>query len=92
MLQIRVEGDPTESQALLDLLTAAGAEVQTVTRKHRAEGFTHTYAVVRLADWPAPGIAAAPASDRRPPYRTTAYIGQPALPAAERRPARRRSR
>ena len=93
MLQIRVEGDPAESQALLDVLAAAGVEVQVGTRKRRAEGFTHTYAAVRLDGWAPPtGADAAPEPARRPPYRTHAYVEQAALPAGGSRPARRRPR
>ena len=93
MLQIRVEGDPAESQALLDVLAAAGVEVQVGTRKHRAEGFTHTYAVARLAGWPPPtGPGPASEASARPPYRTRAYVEQAALPAGGSRPARRRPR
>lgn len=69
-----------------------GDEVQVGTRKRRAEGFTHTYAVARLDGWttaPASGPAAEPG--RRAPYRTRAYVEQAALPAAG-RPAVRRPR
>ncbi len=81
MLQVRVEGDPAESQALLAVLAAAGVEVQVGTRKARAEGYTHTYAMVRLPD----DLAA-----ERGPVRVQASVGSPpALPAAGRRPVRR---
>lgn len=92
MLQIRVEGDPAESQALLDVLAAAGVEVQVGTRKRRAEGFTHTYAVARLDGWTAlAGTGPVPETGSRPPYRTRAYVEQAALPGSS-RPARRRPR
>jgi hypothetical protein len=94
MLQVRVEGDPAESQALLDVLAAAGVEVQVGTRKARREGFTHTYAMVRLTDWSAP-VSAATAADGAAPGRRGAVWAEatlgtpPALPAGDRRPARR---
>lgn len=93
MLQIRVEGDPAESQALLEVLAAAGVEVQVGTRRHRAEGFTHTYAVARLDGWAVPtGTGPAAEAGTRPPYRTRAYVEQAALPAGGSHPARRRPR
>lgn len=82
MLQLRVEGDPAESQALLERLTACGVEVQVGASKARREGFTHTYAVVRLPDWAAPAGPAAP-------VRAYAWVDRPALPAGDRRPERR---
>lgn len=87
-----MEGDPAESQELIDLLTAAGVELTRLGKVERRPGFWHTYGNAQLDGWPAAGTTAAPGSDRRAPYRTTAYIAQRALPAAERRPARRRSR
>jgi hypothetical protein len=94
MLQVRVEGDPAESQALLDVLAAAGVEVQVGTRKTRREGFTHTYAMVRLAGWRAPAADAPDAGGAVPGRRgavwAEATLGTPpALPAGDRRPARR---
>jgi hypothetical protein len=84
MLQMRLEGDPAESDALLAVLAAAGVEVQVGTRKQRREGFTHTYAVVRLADQPAPAG----------PIRAHATVAAPpTLPGgADRRPVRRPGR
>jgi hypothetical protein len=75
-----VEGDPAETEALLAVLATAGVEVQVGARKRRAEGFTHTYAMARLQNWP-PADA--------DPIRVPAYIDRPALPAGGRRPARR---
>jgi hypothetical protein len=66
------------------VLARAGVEVQAGTRKPRREGFTHTYAAVRMADWP-PAVA-----DTGPPIRVQAYVDRPALPAGERRSVRRR--
>ncbi len=57
MLQLRIEGEVDETDTLIEALRAAGVEVQVGTRKKRREGFTHTYAVARLApavDEPAP--------------------------------------
>lgn len=82
MLQLRLEGDPAESDALLAVLAAAGVEVQVGTRKVRREGFTHTYAMARL---PEPGTPAGP-------VRAHATIATPALPAAAAYPARRARR
>ncbi|MEV0732358.1 hypothetical protein [Polymorphospora sp. NPDC050346] len=50
MLQIRVEGDPAEADALLERLAAAGVEVQRSTTKDRG-GFVHVYAMARMPDW-----------------------------------------
>lgn len=76
MLQIRVEGQPAETDALLGVLAAAGVEVQVGTRKLRSEGFTHTYAMARLVDWP-------PADTG--PVRAQAFVDRPALPAGRTR-------
>lgn len=77
---MRLEGEPAETDALLSVLAAAGVEMQVGTRKQRREGFWHTYVVVRLADQPVPAG----------PIRAEATVAAPpALPAADRRPARR---
>nr|MDT0660801.1 hypothetical protein [Micromonospora sp. DSM 115978] len=85
MLQIRVEGDPAESQALLDKLAQAGIEIQVGAAKRRSQGITHTYAVVRLPDWPTPDSRGDEA------VRTRSHVDRPAL-AAGRRPSRREGR
>lgn len=88
MLQIRVEGDPAESRALLDRLRAAGVEVQTGTVKARAEGFFHTYAMARIPDYPANGTTGSAAHGaaggaQAAPVRVVAVRGR-ALPAGRR--------
>ncbi|MGI5186487.1 hypothetical protein ACQEVZ_60675 [Dactylosporangium sp. CA-152071] len=101
MLQIRVEGDPAESQVLLDVLRAAGVEVQAGTVKRRAEGVSHTYAVAHLGGHlggPRPAGDTAPRPAERAdaaaagPVRVPSTTGRalPAAAAAGRRPARTR--
>jgi hypothetical protein len=51
MLEIRVQGDRDEAQALLEFLAAAGVEVQAGGLRARSEGFVHQYAVVRMPDY-----------------------------------------
>ena len=93
MLQIRVEGDPAESQALVDLLAAAGVELCRVGARERSTGLGHRYADARLPGWtPNDPSPAASEPDRRPPYRTRAYVEQAALPTGGSRPTRRRPR
>lgn len=83
MISIRLEGDPEESAALIAAMQAAGIEVQVGTRKARREGFTHTYAVARLADW---------TTDRQGPIRVDATLGDTPreLPDGRDRTPRRR--
>jgi hypothetical protein len=78
MLQMRLEGDPAEAEAFLAVLTAHGAEVQVGTVKARREGFSHTYAVVRM-----PGYAAPPA-DRAGPVRGEIVVDRPAVDGGRR--------
>lgn len=68
MISIRFEGDPGETQALIEDMRAAGIEVQVGTSKARREGFTHTYAVARRPDR---------TGDDRAPIRVDATLGTP---------------
>lgn len=94
MLEIRVQGDRDEAQALLEFLAAAGAEVQTGGLRPRAEGFVHQYAVVRMPDYgPAAGAAPSAAAGADGPVWAQSSVGTPRreLPAGG-RGVRRRGR
>ena len=80
MLGMRLQGDPAEAAAFLDLLASVGVEVAPGPVKARAEGFAHAYSTVRMPEW-------AP-SDSAPPIRVQATVGR-ALASPDRRPARR---
>jgi hypothetical protein len=89
MLEIRVQGDRNEAQALLEFLAAAGAEVQAGGLRPRAEGFVHQYAVVRMPDYQPTGTPSA-AGDG--PVWAESSVGRPRreLPAGGRGLRRRR--
>jgi hypothetical protein len=76
MLEIRVQGDRGEAQALLEFLAAAGAEVQAGGLRARSEGFVHQYAVVRMPDY-RPAAGAAPAEAAAGPVWAESTVGRP---------------
>ena len=82
MLQIRMEGDPTEAAAFWAWLDQAGVEVAPGTVKARREGFSHAYGTIRMPWWF--GGATVPAE----PIRVPATVERAALPAGRRRTPR----
>jgi hypothetical protein len=91
MLEIRVQGDHAEAQALLEFLAAAGAEVQAGGLRQRAEGFVHQYAVVRMPDYQPTGTPTAASAGDGPVWAESS-VGRPRreLPAGGRGLRRRR--
>jgi hypothetical protein len=93
MLDVRLGGDPGESQELLRRLRSVGVEVQVNRVKPRSEGITHTYAVALVVGYEPDGgtaaVVAPAATGAAGVVRVPSTTGR-ALPAGDRRPRRRR--